>query len=46
MNPIEVVHEALRRTWAELGQDHHDAYIDEEEVSILVKHLLAQGVQF
>lgn len=45
MDPITVVHEALRRTWAELGQDHHEAYIDETEVEILVKHLLELGAQ-
>ena len=43
---VAKVYAALRETWAELGQDHHDGYIDETEVSILADKLVEQGVRF
>lgn len=43
---VAKVYAALRATWAELGQDHHDGYIDETDVAILVDKLVEQGVRF
>lgn len=46
MDPVAVVYAALRETWAELGQEHHDAYIDETEVAVLTQKLIEAGVRF
>ena len=43
---VAKVYAALRETWAELGQEHHDGYIDETDVEILVSKLIEQGVRF
>jgi len=43
---VAKLHAALRATWEELGQEHHDAYIDETEVAILARHLIDAGVRF
>jgi hypothetical protein len=43
---IDIVHAALRATWEELGQDHHEDYIDRDEVAILTKYLVENGAKF
>jgi hypothetical protein len=43
---VAIVYAALRETWAELGQDHHDGYIDEVEVEVLTRKLIEGGAKF
>ena len=43
---VAKVYAALRATWEELGQSHHDGYIDEVEVEVLTRYLIEQGVRF
>jgi hypothetical protein len=43
---VAKVYAALRATWEELGQEHHDGYIDETEVKVLTDNLIAQGARF
>ena len=43
---IDVVHEALRATWEELGQEHHEDYVDRDDVEVLTKYLIENGARF
>lgn len=43
---VDKVYAALRATWEELGQDHHEDYIDRAEVEVLTRYLVEEGVKF
>jgi hypothetical protein len=43
---VAKVYAALRATWEELGQDHHEDYVDSGDVEVLTRYLEEEGVRF